>query len=65
MRQELQASVDKDRRKRLEKEEEEIEHLSSWLWFEFTPYEVGSDDLGGEGVVLEPPFSPGLTSTLM
>ena len=28
-------------------EEEEIEQQSSWLWFEFTPYEIGCDELGG------------------
>lgn len=25
---------------------------ASWLWYEFTPYEVGCDELGGEFVLL-------------
>lgn len=40
-------SVDADRQRLLKEEEKEIEQLSSWLWFEFTPYEVGCDELGG------------------
>lgn len=41
-------AVDEDRKEVLRQEEEEIQELSSWLWFEFTPYEVGSDRLGGQ-----------------
>lgn len=40
-------AVDEDRKEILRHEEEEIQKLSSWLWFEFTPYEVGCDRLGG------------------
>ena len=40
-------AVDEDRKRLLKHEEEEIQKLSSWLWFEFTPYEVGCDRLGG------------------
>lgn len=40
-------SVNADRQRLLKEEEKEIEQLSSWLWFEFTPYEVGCDELGG------------------
>ncbi|THH07987.1 hypothetical protein EW145_g3015 [Phellinidium pouzarii] len=39
-------AVDKRRRDVLEREEKEIQELSSWLWFEFTPFEVGCDRLG-------------------
>lgn len=40
-------AVDSGRQDLLKEEEKEIEKLSSWLWFEFTPYEVGCDELGG------------------
>ena len=30
------------------REEEEIAERSNWMWFEFTPYEVGCDEIGGE-----------------
>ena len=41
-------AVDEDRKEVLRKREEEMQELSSWLWFEFTPYEVGCDRLGGK-----------------
>ncbi|KAH8119590.1 acyl transferase/acyl hydrolase/lysophospholipase [Phellopilus nigrolimitatus] len=39
-------AVDSERRRLFKREEEQIEKLSSWLWFEFTPFEVGCDELG-------------------
>ena len=41
-------AVDEDRKEVLRKREEEMQELSAWLWFEFTPYEVGCDRLGGK-----------------
>ncbi|KZO98758.1 FabD/lysophospholipase-like protein [Calocera viscosa TUFC12733] len=41
-----QAAVDEEMESRLEKAEGAIESLSSWLWFEWSPYEVGCDELG-------------------
>ncbi|KAG8747162.1 hypothetical protein FRC10_002211 [Ceratobasidium sp. 414] len=35
------------RRLRLRKEAEELEAQVRWLWFEWSPYEVGCDELGG------------------
>lgn len=35
------------RRLRLRKEAEELEAQARWLWFEWSPYEVGCDELGG------------------
>ncbi|QRV94152.1 phospholipase [Ceratobasidium sp. AG-Ba] len=34
------------RRSRLRKEAEELEAQARWLWFEWSPYEVGCDELG-------------------
>ncbi|CCO27046.1 hypothetical protein BN14_01079 [Rhizoctonia solani AG-1 IB] len=34
------------RRLRLRKEAEELESQARWLWFEWSPYEVGCDELG-------------------
>jgi hypothetical protein len=30
----------------LQKEEDELQKKTRWLWYEFTPYEVGCDELG-------------------
>ncbi|KAG9041150.1 hypothetical protein FS842_002702, partial [Serendipita sp. 407] len=38
--------VDETRYKMLKREEEDIERKTRWLWYEFTPYEVGCDELG-------------------
>lgn len=38
--------VDSSRYDVLRKEEEELEKKTRWLWYEFTPYEVGCDELG-------------------
>ncbi len=38
--------IDSSRYEMLKKEEEELEGKTRWLWFEFTPYEVGCDELG-------------------
>ena len=38
--------IDSSRYDILKKEEEELESKTRWLWFEFTPYEVGCDELG-------------------
>lgn len=38
--------IDSSRYEILKKEEEELESKTRWLWFEFTPYEVGCDELG-------------------
>jgi phospholipase A2 len=35
------------RRLRLRKEAEQFEAQARWLWFEWSPYEVGCDELGG------------------
>ena len=35
------------RRLRLRTEAEELEAQARWLWFEWSPYEVGCDELGG------------------
>ena len=40
-------SVDSSARESSKHDEEKIEEQSSWLWFEFTPFEVGCDELGG------------------
>lgn len=39
--------VDSDRKEVVKKEEKIMEDQSRWLWFEFTPFEVGCDELGG------------------
>jgi len=39
-------SVDSDRKDILHEEEREISQQIPWLWFEFTPFEVGCDELG-------------------
>lgn len=41
-------SVDADRKEVLHQEEREIAQQIPWLWFEFTPFEVGCDELGGK-----------------
>ena len=30
----------------LKQEEQELQSKTRWLWYEFTPYEVGCDELG-------------------
>ncbi|KAI0354075.1 FabD/lysophospholipase-like protein [Trametes cingulata] len=39
-------SVDSDRAESLDKEQQHLEREIRWLWYEFTPYEVGCDELG-------------------
>ncbi|KLO19485.1 FabD/lysophospholipase-like protein [Schizopora paradoxa] len=39
-------SVDADRKYAVRREEQEIAQQIPWLWFEFTPFEVGCDELG-------------------
>ncbi|EJU04124.1 FabD/lysophospholipase-like protein [Dacryopinax primogenitus] len=46
VRQEKETAVDEETHTRLGETEQAIESLSSWLWFEWTPYEVGCDELG-------------------
>ncbi|KZT61963.1 FabD/lysophospholipase-like protein [Calocera cornea HHB12733] len=46
VKQEREAAVDEEMQDRLGRVEDAIESLSSWLWFEWTPYEVGCDELG-------------------
>jgi len=38
--------IDSSRYEMLKEEEKELERKTRWLWFEFTPYEVGCDELG-------------------
>jgi hypothetical protein len=38
--------IDPSRYEMLKEEEKELESKTRWLWFEFTPYEVGCDELG-------------------
>jgi cytosolic phospholipase A2 len=38
--------VDSSRYEMLKEEEKALERKTRWLWFEFTPYEVGCDELG-------------------
>jgi len=38
--------IDPSRYEILKAEEKELESKTRWLWFEFTPYEVGCDELG-------------------
>ena len=45
-------SVDAHRRDEVLQKEQEIAQQIPWLWFEFTPFEVGCDELGGKNVVL-------------
>ncbi|KAI0635382.1 FabD/lysophospholipase-like protein [Trametes polyzona] len=39
-------SVDEERAKSLDNEQARLEHSIRWLWYEFTPYEVGCDEIG-------------------
>ena len=41
-------SVDKDRARSLGSEHDRLAQSIRWLWYEFTPYEVGCDEIGGE-----------------
>jgi hypothetical protein len=45
--------VDQSRYDLLQKEEEELQKKTRWLWYEFTPYEVGCDELGVSHLVVE------------
>jgi len=47
-------SVDENRKESLQAKRIRLEQETSsrWLWYEFTPYEVGCDDLGGEDLIL-------------
>ena len=45
---EERASVAPDRKLAFKRKERVIEEQSPWLWFEFTPFEVGCDEIGGE-----------------
>jgi phospholipase A2 len=38
--------VDQSRYEMLQQEDQELENKTRWLWYEFTPYEVGCDELG-------------------
>ena len=40
-------SVDKDRARSLGSEHDRLAQSIRWLWYEFTPYEVGCDEIGG------------------
>jgi phospholipase A2 len=44
--------IDSSRYEMLKEEEKELESKTRWLWFEFTPYEVGCDELGVSWVAL-------------
>ncbi|TDL24273.1 FabD/lysophospholipase-like protein [Rickenella mellea] len=39
-------SVDTERKDMFKKEAKDMEAQSRWLWFEFTPFEIGCDELG-------------------
>ncbi|KAI0777421.1 FabD/lysophospholipase-like protein [Trametes elegans] len=39
-------SVDREREESLEDEQQRLERNIRWLWYEFTPYEVGCDEIG-------------------
>ena len=41
-------SVDRERTEILEEERRRLAQDIRWLWYEFTPYEVGCDEIGGE-----------------
>ena len=45
---EQSSSVDVTRKRRLGEEHDRLAQSIRWLWYEFTPYEVGCDELGGE-----------------
>ena len=46
--------IDSSRYEMLKEEEKELESKTRWLWFEFTPYEVGCDELGVSHVEIVP-----------
>lgn len=46
VREQRERLIDSSRYEMLKEEEKELESKSRWLWFEFTPYEVGCDELG-------------------
>jgi len=63
--------IDPSRYEMLKEEEKELESKARWLWFEFTPYEVGCDELGvscADSVALSRCFSysfcPGVDTQL-
>ncbi|TBU41999.1 FabD/lysophospholipase-like protein [Dichomitus squalens] len=39
-------SVDSDRSNLLQREQESLARSIRWLWYEFTPYEIGCDEIG-------------------
>ncbi|CDO78125.1 hypothetical protein BN946_scf184725.g4 [Trametes cinnabarina] len=39
-------TVDGDRAQSLDVKQDQLQHNIRWLWYEFTPYEVGCDELG-------------------
>lgn len=41
-------SVDSDRAQSLSSEHERLARSIRWLWYEFTPFEVGCDEIGGK-----------------
>ena len=45
---EQEKTLDLQHKEKLKREEEEIEESGYWMWFEFTPYEVGCDEIGGK-----------------
>ena len=44
-------SVDRSRVRSLDQEEARLAQSIRWLWYEFTPYEVGCDEIGGESTL--------------
>ena len=50
VREEREYLVDSSRYALLQKEEESLQKQTRWLWYEFTPYEVGCDELGVGGI---------------
>ena len=44
-------SVDRSRMRSLDQEEARLAQSIRWLWYEFTPYEVGCDEIGGESTL--------------
>jgi cytosolic phospholipase A2 len=42
------AVVDASRDKAFQQQEKDVDSKAKWLWYEFTPFEVGCDELGGE-----------------
>ena len=45
---EASSAFSRGRKKALEQEHDKLAQSIRWLWYEFTPYEVGCDELGGK-----------------